>query len=265
MKLPGCRHNVGLSPIRSTATRSRQLAKPSTEEDVIKSASFRLVLVDSDPVIRKTAKKAIMKRGIPWSLQLHADYLSFLRSLKHLVRGKETNVKKMDLPVAVFLATSIGGCSCLQSLRKISTLVPSLPIFLLGVTTEPKKILQFVVSGARGFLLKPVRLPELLHALNRAEKGWPAFSQQAESALLEALARRGRSRSAYLTHRQKEIIALFFRGLSYKEISSALGIAIGSVHAHLSTIYKRLGAHNREEAIDRFLRQVSSNDETFCE
>src|SRR5437667_7914845 len=227
MKLPGRRLNVGLPPVLSRATRSRQPANPSAEESVIKSA-FRLVLVDRDPAINKVTNEAISKSGIQWSLELHADYESFLRSLRHLVRRKDTRVKKMDLPVAVFLATSIGGSSCLQSLRKIRALAPGLPVILLGVTADPKKILQFVVSGARGFLLRPVTLSKLLRALNRVEKGWPALSRQAESALLEALAPRGRSRTAHLTHRQKEIIALFFRGSSYKEISSVLGIAIGS-------------------------------------
>jgi len=225
----------------------------------------RLAMVDNDPLMRQTAIKAIGTKEGQWLLELHSDYSSFLRSVRPGANRKGRRVKKMDSLAVVLLATSIGGTSCLQYLHKVSIVLPDVPILLLGGPTDSKQILEFVVAGACGLLRKPVPAGQLFRAVKRAAKGWHAFSHQAQSALLQALRPSGGSLSGNLTLRQKEVLALLFHGLSYKEIGSALGIAVGSVHTHLSLLYKKLGAHNREEAIQKFLHQIPSSDETLCE
>ena len=51
-----------------------------------------------------------------------------------------------------------------------------------------------------------------------------------------------------LVARQREIIGLVTQGMSNTEIADALGLTLGTVKVHLSTIFKKLGVRNRTAA-----------------
>ena len=52
-----------------------------------------------------------------------------------------------------------------------------------------------------------------------------------------------------LTPRQLEILQLFARGLSYKEVGIQLNVSTPTIKNHASAIYERLGVKNKAEAI----------------
>jgi LuxR family maltose regulon positive regulatory protein len=54
-----------------------------------------------------------------------------------------------------------------------------------------------------------------------------------------------------LTERELEILQLLSNGLSNSEIGQKLYVAVGTVKAHTSHIYSKLGVRNRVEAIAR--------------
>ena len=63
------------------------------------------------------------------------------------------------------------------------------------------------------------------------------------------------TQTAPLTPRQLEILTYVTRGLTNKEIATALGIRVDSVGQNLSAIFAKLGAANRAEAITIVLRK----------
>jgi DNA-binding CsgD family transcriptional regulator len=52
-----------------------------------------------------------------------------------------------------------------------------------------------------------------------------------------------------LTERQREILRLLANGHSYEHIGVALGLSVNTVRTHLRTIYERLGASTKVEAV----------------
>lgn len=56
-----------------------------------------------------------------------------------------------------------------------------------------------------------------------------------------------------LTPRQREILGLVASGLSTAEIAARLGITPGTVKAHLTMIYSRIGVKNRVQATRYYL------------
>jgi DNA-binding CsgD family transcriptional regulator len=68
--------------------------------------------------------------------------------------------------------------------------------------------------------------------------------------------KRAHARDA-LTPRQLEILGLVASGLSTADIAAGLGIAQGTVKAHLTMIYSRLGIKNRVQATRYYLDHLS--------
>src|SRR5262249_47274595 len=59
-----------------------------------------------------------------------------------------------------------------------------------------------------------------------------------------------------LTPREQQVLALLAKGLYYKEISTALGISIFTVRAHLHSAYKKWNVRSRARAVIKFHRYV---------
>lgn len=75
-------------------------------------------------------------------------------------------------------------------------------------------------------------------------QGAPQQNQVDTSAQLECLAR--------LSARQRQILLMTADGLANKEIAARLGIAEGTVKAHMHAIFKVLGVTNRTQAVVRY-------------
>ena len=54
-----------------------------------------------------------------------------------------------------------------------------------------------------------------------------------------------------LSERELEVMALLATGRSNQEIATALVLSIGTVKTHTNNIYRKLGVHNRTEALAR--------------
>jgi DNA-binding CsgD family transcriptional regulator len=55
-----------------------------------------------------------------------------------------------------------------------------------------------------------------------------------------------------ITKREKEIIDLLLKGLSYKEIAASLFISVDTLNSHIRKIYSKLNVHSRSEIAARF-------------
>jgi DNA-binding NarL/FixJ family response regulator len=64
----------------------------------------------------------------------------------------------------------------------------------------------------------------------------------------------GQIGASTLTTREHEVLVLASEGLSNREIASDLGISDHTVKFHLASIYAKLGASTRTEAVQRGLR-----------
>lgn len=65
----------------------------------------------------------------------------------------------------------------------------------------------------------------------------------------------GEAPLALLTPRESEILAALGEGMSNKEMARALGISAHTVKFHLETIFRKLEATSRAEAVAKGLRQ----------
>ena len=58
-----------------------------------------------------------------------------------------------------------------------------------------------------------------------------------------------------LSQRETEILRHLGAGQTDKTISTLLGISVWTVHAHVKSIFGKLGVHTRAEAVMRYLQK----------
>ena len=106
-------------------------------------------------------------------------------------------------------------------------------------------VLAALRAGARGYLLKTATMDTLSKAIRIAARGGFYLDSEVASAV------EGSDNFAPepVSVREREVLLLAARGLSGKEIAAKLYISERTVQTHLASIYDKLGAKNKTEAM----------------
>ncbi len=152
----------------------------------------------------------------------------------------------------------------IDAARRLKAAHPGIKVVVLTVFEQPETILQAICAGADGYMLKKSRAGELLEGLRAvAEGGSPLTPGVARSVLdlvREAGTRRGGVEAGAptrldLTEREQQVLRALVEGLSYKQAADVLGIGLGTVRTHITSIYRKLQVHSVAEAVSRALRE----------
>jgi len=151
----------------------------------------------------------------------------------------------------------------IEATRRLKALLPGVKIVVLTVFEQPETIVQAICAGADGYLLKKSRVPELLDGLRSVVQGGAPLTPGVASSLL-ALLRAYRPgdgsggtepRRLDLTEREQQVLRSLVDGLSYQQAADSLGISLGTVRTHITSIYRKLQVHSVAEAVTRAIRE----------
>jgi DNA-binding NarL/FixJ family response regulator len=105
------------------------------------------------------------------------------------------------------------------------------------------KICRALETGARGYLLHGVGLPELFEGIRSVRGGGVALSPLVATRITN------RIQGKTLTAREQAVLEQLMLGLSNKSIASRLNLRVGTVKTHLKSILGKLGAGSRTAAV----------------
>ncbi len=141
------------------------------------------------------------------------------------------------------------GVDSLLTLRKFS---PDIPIIILSGEEDPTVIRLCIDRGAMGFITKSATHDELLSAIRLILAGGIYLPRGVMRNGMHGRSPEERSDVALLaslSDRQREVLTYLLQGKPNKTISSKMAISENTVKAHLSAIFRTLGARNRTEAV----------------
>jgi DNA-binding NarL/FixJ family response regulator len=150
-----------------------------------------------------------------------------------LARRLRPHVALVDL----FLAGESGADVC-EAIRAAS---PSTRVLLISGAGRMSPAAARA-AGASGFVSKDWEASELTRAVRLVGLGMTIFPP------------RERQPAALLSPREREVLGLVASGATNREIAAALYLSPHTVKEHTSALYRKLGARNRAEAVQRAQR-----------
>lgn len=154
------------------------------------------------------------------------------------VRAHQPDVAVIDIRLA--------DESGLTLVRRLLSDMPDLKIVVYTGIEDAAILADALESGARGFVLKPGPLQELVDAIRDVRRG----GRYVDPRLAELVQESG-SEPAILTKRERQIFDLLAEGVTGEEIAKRLFVSPETVRTHVRNAMKKLHAHTRTEAVVR--------------
>jgi DNA-binding NarL/FixJ family response regulator len=143
-------------------------------------------------------------------------------------------------------------------LNAVATSVPA--IVVLADDLQVDWTIEALRLGIRAVLPRSATAQEILHTVMTAAAGLVVLHQDIVDALLSVLPSIGRpvddaAPVQALTSREIEVLGMLAEGLGNKAIARRLGISEHTVKFHVSSIFTKLNASSRTEAVTLGARQ----------
>ncbi len=134
---------------------------------------------------------------------------------------------------------------------------PQCKILFLTMYEADENLFAAIRSGAKGYMLKNLKVPALLASLNAIERGEPVFTHSMTGRIIDAFAHAaGKPQSmatdtlSRLSCREKDVLRELTSGATNQEIGARLCLSENTVRHHIHNILEKLGLSNRREAAD---------------
>jgi NarL family two-component system response regulator LiaR len=202
---------------------------------------LRVVLVDDHDLFRTGLRSLLEEQG----LQVVGEAENGEVALR-LVSELAPDVVIMDLKMP-----GLGG---VETTRKISGIAPLTRVVVLTISVEDEDVINAVMAGACGYLLKDSSIEQLIAGITAAAGGESLISPQIASTLQQRLRAQSADAEAAttirteLSERELEVLRLIANGKDNAVIARELFISPKTVKNHISNILMKLQIENRIQA-----------------
>jgi DNA-binding NarL/FixJ family response regulator len=157
-------------------------------------------------------------------------------------------------PDVVIMDLNMPGAGGVETTRRLSSLAPLSRVVVLTISADDDDVMNAVMAGACGYLLKDSSIQELIAGIRAASEGESLISPQIAAKVLQRL--RAQSKDidaaetirAELSDRELQVLKLIANGKDNAQIASELFISPKTVKNHISNILMKLQIENRIQA-----------------
>ncbi|MCK6552247.1 response regulator transcription factor [Myxococcota bacterium] len=198
-------------------------------------------------------------------------------------------------PEVLLLDLGLPQMSGIDVTRRVKATHPEIEILIFTIFDEEDKVIEAIMAGAAGYLLKGTPVEKIVEGIKDVKAGGSVIQPNLARALLRLVQRRSPSRGpsvasppptpapapqsdasaegqvegqahdgaedgeedagSVLTDRELEILQIIAKGLSNNEAAKVLGLSKATIRTHLEHIYEKLDVTNRVEAVTEGIRQ----------
>jgi DNA-binding NarL/FixJ family response regulator len=202
----------------------------------------RVLLVDDHDLFRTGLRNLLEQEG---GVQVAGEAPNGVEAVR-LVRELAPDVVVMDL--------NMPGMGGVEATRHISTIAPLTRVVMLTISDQDNDVIDAILAGACGYLLKDSSIQELIAGIKAASQGESLISPTIASKVLQRVRASSTQPEiestirAELSEREIEVLKLIANGKDNAMIAGELHISPKTVKNHISNILMKLQIDNRIQA-----------------
>jgi two-component system, NarL family, response regulator LiaR len=210
---------------------------------------IRVLLVDDHDVFRHGLAQLLGDEGLDVVAQASGGEAGV-----RLARELAPDVVLMDL--------AMPGMDGVEATRAIAVDDDAPAVVVLTLSDDEPSMLEALLAGAAGYLLKDATLEQIVGAVQAAAAGDAVIPPRVAPELLRRLRAAEPAHAAAadgdaieLSEREQEVLRLLVEGRDNAAIAAALFISPNTVKSHVASIFGKLGVESRLQASVQALRR----------
>ncbi|MEY2430988.1 MAG: hypothetical protein QOC92_713 [Acidimicrobiaceae bacterium] len=161
-------------------------------------------------------------------------------------------------PDVILMDVTMPEMDGVEAARRVHAAQPDVRVVMLTMHADAEVVASAIRAGASGYLVKDCSTEEIAGAVRMAASGDTALSPQLASSMLNELRKLERPTDnedeRVITRREEEVLQLIADGCSTPEVAAKLYISQKTVKNHLASIYQKLDARDRTQAVLQAVR-----------
>lgn len=191
-----------------------------------------VILVDDHTMLRQGIRRALESEGIKVVAEASDGAEAIRLALEHK-------------PDVVLMDVSMPGMDGVEAARRLVEADGRQRVVMLTMHIDRDIIDRAIRAGAVGYLTKDSSISEVILAIQLAANGDRPMSPRLAAAMLDE----ARREDALISAREEEVLQLVADGYGTNEIAERLYISGKTVKNHLASIYEKLNARDRTQAV----------------
>lgn len=201
---------------------------------------IRIMVVDDHDLFRTGLRRLLDEEP---GLRVVAEARSGEEALRHASELR---------PQVVVMDVGMPGMSGVEATRRLLAAKPPPGVLMLTVSDSDEVVLDAILGGAAGYLLKDAPLSEIVRGVRATAAGESLIAPSVSGSLLARLRRHDPHQAPdappRLSPRELEVLRLMVEGYGNSEIGRHLHLSPSTIKNQVSSTLDKLGVENRIQA-----------------
>jgi two-component system response regulator DegU len=208
--------------------------------------AVRLMLADDHRMLREGLRRSLTDEGF--------DVVGEASDGEEAVR-----LAAQLQPDVILMDVTMPSVNGVEATRRIHQSNPGIQVVMLTMHADQSVIADALRAGASGYLVKDCSTEEIADAVRQAANEESSLSPALANAMLDEVRRleptpADDDSERVVTKREVEVLQLIADGCSTPEVAERLYISQKTVKNHLASIYHKLDARDRTQAVLQAVR-----------
>ncbi len=209
--------------------------------------AIRLLIVDDHPIFREGLRGLLEKEDDFAVAGEAGDGVEAVRLADEL------------RPDVVIMDLNLPEMNGIEATRRIMANLPETRVLAISMESDKRFIVEALIAGAKGYLLKDAFFAELAGAIRTVMAGdmylGPKITELIIRDYLQRVPQDLPLTCTSLTTREREIVQLIADGRNTKEIAAVYGTSIKTIEVHRHKIMNKLNLHSIAELTKYAVRE----------